>query len=94
MENVAQFFPFILLFGVLLLMIVPQQRKAKQHRELLAALGEGDEVILNSGIYGFVSSLDEGVLWLEVAEGVEFKVSKASVATVIQEEQPDNPITE
>lgn len=70
-----------ILFAVLYaVMILPKQRQQKQHRALLASLDEGDEVLLSSGIYGFISSLDDTTLWIEVAENVELKVDRSSIA--------------
>ncbi len=60
--------------------VVPKQRQQKKQAAMLAALEEGDEILLSSGIYGFVSAIDESVLWVEIAEDVELKVDRASVA--------------
>ena len=75
----------LLVVGVLMyaILILPQQRRAKAHRELLDALDEGDEVVTSSGIYGFVNAVDGEVVWLEAAEGVEFKISKSAVASKV-----------
>jgi len=89
---VEQFLPLLLIFGVMyLVLIVPQQRKKRQHTALLASLVEGDEVVLNSGIHGFVGQLEETVLWLEVTEGVELKVARSSIAGKV-EVPVDSPI--
>jgi len=61
-------------------MIIPQRRQMKEQRELLASLAEGDAVVTNAGIYGVVTELDGDVMFLEVAEGIELKMSKAAVA--------------
>jgi preprotein translocase subunit YajC len=60
-------------------MIMPQRRQAKEQRALLAALEEGDAVMTTAGIYGIVTELDADVMYLEVAEGIELKMSRASV---------------
>lgn len=80
-----QIIPFVLIavFGYVAL-VWPQQRRNKQHRELLASIGEGDEVVLNSGIHGFVQALETDVIWLEVAESVELKVSRSAIAGKIE----------
>lgn len=79
-----EFIPLIVV-GVLMyaVLILPQQRRNKEHRELLASLEEGDEVLTSSGLYGFVAALDQEVLWLEVAEGIELKMSRGSVASKV-----------
>jgi preprotein translocase subunit YajC len=76
-----EFIPLIVI-GVLMyvVLILPQQRRNREHQQLLASLEEGDEVLTSSGVYGFVAALDGEVVWLEVADGVELKVSKSSVS--------------
>ncbi len=72
--------PLILIFGVMwLVILLPQQRRAKNHRAMLAALSVGDQVLLSSGIYGEVTDFDGPTLFVEVADGVEIKVTKESV---------------
>lgn len=91
MEAVAQFLPIILIGAVMYaVLILPQQRRAKEHRALLASLQEGDEVVSSAGIYGFVAAVDGDVIWVEVAEGVELKMAKSSVANkVVLKDQAD-----
>ncbi len=91
MEAVAQFLPIILIGAVMyVVLILPQQRRAKEHRSLLASLQEGDEVLTSAGVYGFIAAVDGDVIWVEVAEGVELKMSKASVANkVVLKDQAD-----
>ena len=61
------------------LMIRPQRRRLKESQELQRAIGEGDEVITNAGIFGFVNAIDGDVVWLEIAEGTEIRVSRTSL---------------
>ncbi len=79
----AGFIPLILIFGLMyILMIRPQQKKAKQQQALVDSITAGDEVLLNSGIYGKVSEVDAddpNVLWIEVYRGVELKVRRGAV---------------
>jgi preprotein translocase subunit YajC len=67
------------------LMIVPQRRQLKQQQALLRSIGEGDAVVTNSGIYGIITEVDDDVVYLEVAEGIELKMSRAAVAKKITE---------
>jgi preprotein translocase subunit YajC len=74
------------LLGVMVwLMIVPQRRQMKAHQQLLASIEEGDAVLTSSGIYGVVSELESDVLYLEVAEGIELKMSRSAVARRVTE---------
>ena len=70
------------------LMIRPQRRRLKETQELQRAIGEGDEVITNAGIFGFVNAIDGDVVWLEIAEGTEIRVSRSSLLRRI------NPVVE
>ena len=93
MQDLAQFLPLILIGGLMYaVLILPQQRRNKEHRTLLASLSEGDEVVLNSGIHGFISDIDKEIIWLEVAEKVELKVSRSAVAGKV--ELPSDTISE
>ena len=76
----AGFIPLILIFGLMyVLMIRPRQRKAKAQQALVAASQTGDEVVLNSGIFGVVKEAEDDVLWLEVYQGIELKVLRGAV---------------
>jgi preprotein translocase subunit YajC len=70
----------VLLVAMYAVLIVPQQRRVKAQRALLSALEEGDVVLTSSGIYGVITELSGDDLYLEVAEGIELKVTKASIA--------------
>src|SRR5205823_14843493 len=72
----------ILLLVVLMyfLLIRPQQRRMKDQQALLAAVGEGDEVLTSAGVYGFVTAMEGDVVWVEIAEGVEVRVAKGAIA--------------
>ena len=85
-----EFLPLIIV-GVLMyvVLILPQQRRNREHQALLASLEEGDEVVTNAGVYGFIAAVDGDVIWLEVAEGVELKLSKGSVASKVPAPQDD-----
>jgi preprotein translocase subunit YajC len=78
-------FIVLIVFGLAmyLLLFLPQQRKARDHKRLLESLAEGDEVVTNSGIYGFVNAVDDDVVWLDVAEGIELRMAKNAVASRI-----------
>jgi preprotein translocase subunit YajC len=71
------------------LLIRPQQRRQRQHRELISSLAPGDEVITVGGIYGRVKRLDERDLWLEVADGTVIRVSRQGVGRRISPEPSD-----
>ena len=75
--------PLILMFGIFyFLLIRPQQKKAKEHRALLDTLKKGDQVVTAGGMHGKVTALDDQVVTLEIAPGVNVKVNKGFIATV------------
>jgi len=67
---------FVLMY---FLLIRPQQKRAKDHKNLLKTLKKGDEVVTNGGIVGKVNSVDESFATLEIAEGVVVKVQKQGI---------------
>ena len=76
----AGFIPLILIFGLMyVLMIRPQQKKVKAQQALVSSIQSGDEVVLNSGIFGVVKDVEGDILWIEVFEGIELKVMRGSV---------------
>ena len=78
------FLPLVLIFAAMyFLLLRPQRKRQKETGNLQKSIAEGDEVVLNSGIYGFVSAVDEEFLWLEIAENVEIRIAKGSVARKI-----------
>jgi len=71
---------FVLFYFML---IRPQNKRAKEHRELLSRLKKGDEIITTGGILGKVVSLDEHYIKISPAEGVEMNMQKSAVSTVL-----------
>lgn len=79
--GIAAFLPLIILIAVFyLLLIRPQQKRAKRQRELVASVEPGDRVVTLGGIHGTVRFVDDDTLHLEVAPGTTLTVSKQAVA--------------
>ncbi|MDP2601990.1 MAG: preprotein translocase subunit YajC [Deltaproteobacteria bacterium] len=77
-------FPFILIFVIMYFMVIrPQQKKSKQHQEMLAKLKKNDEVMTSGGIYGKVIDLKDTVVTLEVAPNVRIRVHRPQISLVI-----------
>jgi len=74
----------ILLVIMYFLILRPQQKRMKDQRAMLGVLDVGDDVKTDSGIYGTISDLDGDTVFLMVADGVEIKISKASIAEMIK----------
>ena len=76
--------PLVLMFVVLyFIMIRPQMKKQKEHKAMVEAIAKGDEVIIAGGVLGRVAKLGDNFLHVEVANGVELQVQRASVIQVL-----------
>ena len=82
--------PLILIFAVFyFLLIRPQQKKAKQHKEMLAALRRGDRIVTGGGIVGTVTKVvDDNELSVEISQGVKVRVQRGMVAAVLSKTDP------
>ncbi len=65
------------------LLIRPQLKRAKEHREMVAALAKGDEVVTNGGLLGRVTQVGDNFVSMEIAQDFEVKVQKQSIAAVV-----------
>lgn len=84
--------PLVLIFAAMyFLLLRPQRKRQKATASLQSSIAEGDEVVMNSGIYGFVSAVEDDLLWVEIAEKVEIRVSKGSIASKISVTSEDKP---
>ena len=62
------------------LLIRPQQRRMREHQQVVASLRPGDEIVTAGGIYGTVQAIDDEAMLLRVAPGVELRVLRAAVS--------------
>lgn len=69
----------VVLAGLVFFYVLPNRRKATESAAMLAAIEEGDEVFMTSGIYGFVSAIDGDTLWVEVAPNVDLKIARSAI---------------
>ena len=81
MTSLIFFGGMILIFYFIL--IRPQSKRAKEHRELVAGISKGDEVVTNGGMLGKIAEVSEQYVTLEVADNVQIKVQKQAVANVL-----------
>lgn len=96
LESLQQFLPLILIFVVFyFLMIRPQQKKAKAHREMVNALRRGDRVLLQGGIFGQVAKvISDAEVLVEIADKVQIRVTRGAVAEVLEKTQPVSAVAE
>ena len=65
------------------MLIRPQTKRAKEHKNMVGALSKGDELVTNGGLLGRVREVGDSFLTVEIADGIEVKVQKQSVATLV-----------
>ena len=79
----SPFLMMIIVMGIFyFLLIMPQQRKQKQLRAMLAELKSGDKVITNGGIYGVIVGTEPDAVQLRIADQVKIKVSRSAIAGI------------
>jgi preprotein translocase subunit YajC len=79
-----QLLPLVLIFVVFyFLLIRPQTKRAKEHREMVGKLASGDEVVTTGGLLGRIAEVGDNFLTLEIADGVRVKVQKFQVAQLM-----------
>ena len=89
MGMLASLMPFILMFVIFwFLLIRPQQKRAKAHREMLDALKRGDKIITQSGLLGTIVELTKEELVIECGDA-KLRMSRAAIGGVIQDQKPN-----
>ena len=61
----------------------PQSKRAKEHRELIAGISKGDEVMTSGGVMGKVTRVSDDYIAMEIAKGIEIRLQKSSVAAAL-----------
>jgi len=88
----SAFVPLIIMFVIFyFLLIRPQQKKTKQHREMVNSLKPGDRVVTGGGIHGRVTAISDTVLTVEIADKVRVKVNRGNVSAVVPVSAPAQP---
>lgn len=86
-----QLIPFILIFIIIYFLILrPQQRRVKEHREMVASLRRGDQVVTNGGLMGKITKVvdDAEDIEVEVASGVKVRVMRSMIGEVRGRTEP------
>ena len=84
--SLVSFAPLILVFIIFyILLIRPQQKKAKEHQRMLGQLKKNDDVMTSGGIYGKVVALADTVVTLEVAPNVRIRVHRPQISDILKE---------
>ena len=76
--------PILVMFGVLyLVMIRPQMKKQKEHKNMIESIVKGDEVVTAGGFLGRISKLGDAFISVELADGVEVQMQRSVVVQVL-----------
>ena len=79
-----QFLPLIIIFVIFyFLLIRPQMKRAKEHKNLVANLGVGDEIVTNGGLLGKITKVGESFITVELGDNVQIKVQRHAVTSVM-----------
>ena len=89
-DTLMQIVPFVLIFVIMyFLMIRPQQKRQKEHQEMIKNVRRGDQVVMSGGLIGKVSKVsDDNELELELADNVKVRVSRSAIADVRSKGEP------
>ena len=89
-DMIMQIVPFVLIFVIMYFLIIrPQQRKAREHQEMIKNVRRGDTVVTTGGIIGKVTKVsDDAELEIEIAEGVRVRLVRGMIADVRAKGEP------
>jgi preprotein translocase subunit YajC len=87
---IVQLLPFALIFVVMWFLIFrPQQKRVKEHREMVSSLRRGDTIVTSGGLVGKISKvIDDREIQIEIAEGVRVRVVRSMIAEVRTRGEP------
>jgi len=75
--------PLVLIFVIFyFLLIRPQQKRAKEHKNMIESLKKGDKIVSSGGIYGIIEAVGTNTVTVKIGENVKVKLGKAYVATL------------
>jgi len=82
-SSIIAFAPFILIFALFYFLILrPQRKQEKVRKEMLGAVKRGDSVLTSGGIYGKVVNIEDDDVTLEIAKGVNVRITRTGIASV------------
>ena len=89
-QGIAQFIPLILIFVIFYFFLIrPQQKRAKDHKAMVAALKRGDEVITSGGIIGTVDKvMEDDRIEVLISDNVKVQVIKSTITSLLKKEAP------
>lgn len=87
MDNVLM---LAMLFAIFYFILIrPQQKRVKTHRDMISALAKGDRVITSGGLIGTITKFEgDNIVVIEVAQGVKVRVAKSAINEVTTDKTP------
>ncbi len=83
-QGILGFLPLIVIFVIFYFMLIrPQSKRAKEHRNMVANLSKGDEVVTNGGLLGKITEVGENFITVELADGIQVKVQRQAVSALM-----------
>lgn len=83
-NTLMSFLPLVIIFVIFyFLLIRPQMKRAKEHKKLVAELGNGDEVVTNGGLLGKITKVGESFVTIELADNVQIKLQRQAITSVM-----------
>ena len=90
----ASFLPLIVIFAIFYFLIIrPQQKKAKEHQQMLNGIKKDDKIITNGGLYATVIGVKGEIVEARIAENVKVQIAKSGVSTILPGEVQNQPVT-
>ena len=87
MEMITQLLPFVFLIGIMYFIIIrPQQRQAKKHKEMVKGLGKGDKIVTTGGLIAEVRKVEENFFSVKINDDVVVKIVKDAVGRKYEDE--------
>ena len=76
--------PLLVMIPLFYFMLIrPQMKRSREHRDMLAKIAKGDEVVTTGGLAGKVVNIGEAYITVEIADNVSIKVQKQAIASVL-----------
>ena len=88
-QGIAQFIPLILIFVIFYFFLIrPQQKRVKDHKEMVAALKRGDEIITSGGVIGTIERvMDDDRIEVKIGENVNVQIIKSTITSLLKKEE-------
>ena len=94
-DLISTLLPFLFMGVVFYFILIrPQQKRQKQHQQLLANLKTGDKVVTSSGIHGLIANVKETTFLLKIADNVKIEIDKSAVSGVEKQSEAKATVTE